>query len=192
MGHIMRIDEMCMVGIKDLMDDFFKTKYIIYDREGSQIEWLDTEDEAVEYAASHPDECALIYRHGDEKYGKGPERTVCIDFDGVIHDYSDGWQGLDVFGEAVPGAADAIKGLKTAGWMVVIHTCRKSTPALHRWLKEHNIAYDFINANPFQPINADFRKPMADIYIDDCAIGFNGDWGKTLGDIDAFKAWYKK
>ena len=26
------------------------------------------------------------------------KKTICIDFDGVIHDYSNGFQGEDVFG----------------------------------------------------------------------------------------------
>jgi hypothetical protein len=27
------------------------------------------------------------------------KKTICIDFDGVLHDYSDGYQGKDVFVE---------------------------------------------------------------------------------------------
>lgn len=30
------------------------------------------------------------------------QKTICIDFDGVIHDYSKGWQGEDVFGQMIP------------------------------------------------------------------------------------------
>lgn len=32
------------------------------------------------------------------------QKTICIDFDGVIHDYSKGWQGEDVFGQMIPNA----------------------------------------------------------------------------------------
>lgn len=32
------------------------------------------------------------------------QKTICIDFDGVIHDYSKGWQGEDVFGQIIPNA----------------------------------------------------------------------------------------
>ena len=32
------------------------------------------------------------------------QKTICIDFDGVIHDYSKGWQGEDVFGQIIPNS----------------------------------------------------------------------------------------
>lgn len=32
------------------------------------------------------------------------KKTICIDFDGVIHDYSKGYQGEDVFGQMIPNA----------------------------------------------------------------------------------------
>lgn len=40
------------------------------------------------------------------------KKTICIDFDGVIHDYSKGYQGKDVFGDMVPGSDTATKVLK--------------------------------------------------------------------------------
>lgn len=36
-----------------------------------------------------------------------PPKSICIDFDGVIHDYSRGWQGIDVFDKVIPGASEA-------------------------------------------------------------------------------------
>ena len=32
------------------------------------------------------------------------KKTICIDFDGVIHDYSKGFQGADEFGQMIPNA----------------------------------------------------------------------------------------
>ena len=32
------------------------------------------------------------------------KKTICIDFDGVLADYSKGYQGKDVFGDMLPNA----------------------------------------------------------------------------------------
>lgn len=43
------------------------------------------------------------------------QKTICIDFDGVIHDYSKGWQGEDVFGQIIPNADTGTATLKKTG-----------------------------------------------------------------------------
>lgn len=43
------------------------------------------------------------------------QKTICIDFDGVLHDYSKGYRGLDVFGEPVKEAPHAVQHLKKEG-----------------------------------------------------------------------------
>ena len=48
------------------------------------------------------------------------KKTICIDFDGVIHDYSNGWQGEDVFGQMIPNADTGTSVLKQKGWTVII------------------------------------------------------------------------
>lgn len=107
---------------------------------------------------------------------KKKKRTICIDFDGVLHDYSNGYQGENVFGEMIQGADTATKVLKKNGNTIIIYTTRPATDELKAWLKEHDIAYDYINENPDQPKGAEGCKLIADIYIDDRGMCFRGQW----------------
>jgi len=118
-------------------------------------------------------------------------KTIAIDFDGVLADYSKGYQGKDVFGDAIPGADNATKVLKENGWRIIIYTTRPDTEALRHWLKENNITYDYINENPDQPEESKGCKLIADIYLDDRALSFRGQWKWIVGDIASFKPWCK-
>ena len=99
------------------------------------------------------------------------QKTICIDFDGVIHDYSKGWQGEDVFGQMIPNADTGTATLKKNGWTIIIFTTRKKTEKLEKWLAENNISYDHINENPNQPEHTS-GKIIADVYLDDRGICF--------------------
>ncbi|MBQ8051645.1 MAG: hypothetical protein IJ197_08770 [Bacteroidaceae bacterium] len=105
------------------------------------------------------------------------KKTICIDFDGVLADYSEGFQGKDVFGEMIPNADIATKVLKNNGWTIIVYTTRPVTDALKDWLKENKITYDHINENPDQPKDTS-EKLMADIYLDDRAMCFRGTWNE--------------
>lgn len=118
-------------------------------------------------------------------------KTICIDFDGVIASYQDGWEGTDKFGTMVPGTDNALKVLKEEGYTIIIFTCRKVTEALKKYLKENNITYDYINENPNEPEGTNKGKPIADIYVDDRAVCFRGNWKWTLQDIAYFEPWEK-
>jgi ribonucleotide monophosphatase NagD (HAD superfamily) len=50
--------------------------------------------------------------------------TICIDVDGVIADYSKGFQGAKVIGDPLPGAKEFLDKLRAAGWKIIIHTTR--------------------------------------------------------------------
>lgn len=118
-------------------------------------------------------------------------KTICIDFDGVLHDYSKGYQGKDVFGEMVKGADSATKILKKKGWTIIVYTTRPDTEALRSWLSDHGIAFDYINENPDQPEDSKDggSKLIADIYLDDRAICFRGEWDWIMNDIASFVPW---
>ena len=118
------------------------------------------------------------------------KRTICSDFDGVLHDYSKGFQGENVFGDMITGADVATKVLKKNGNTIIIYTTRPVTDELKAWLKEKNISYDYINENPDQPKGAEGCKLIADIYIDDRSIRFSGDWDEWfLRTIGEFRSW---
>ena len=119
---------------------------------------------------------------------------IAIDFDGVIHGYSKGWDDGSIYDPPVPGTVEAMKKLKEAGHTLYIFSTRtnpvfkdKEASAeqkknMENWMNEHGIPYDKIWT---------FGKPMADLFIDDRALGFRGDWLQTLKEVEEFKVWNK-
>lgn len=59
---------------------------------------------------------------------------------------------------------------------------------MRNWLRTNKIPFDFINENPDQMDKAS-PKPYADIYLDDRAVQFNGNWQQSLLDIANYKNW---
>ena len=108
-------------------------------------------------------------------------RTVCLDFDGVIHSYQSGWQGEAIIADPpIHGVDKAIKQLRKDYRVVVFSARSKSEEGRHaieQWLAKHRIEVDEVCEN----------KPPAFVYVDDRAIHFGGDWMKTIQDINAFR-----
>ena len=101
-------------------------------------------------------------------------RTICVDFDGVIHSYVSGWKGAEVIPDPpVPGAIGFLTLLISRGYNVAILTTRAqdadSIWQIRRWLGEHG----FTAANSI--IITDKKLP-AEVYIDDRALRFTGVW----------------
>ncbi len=94
------------------------------------------------------------------------QRALSIDFDGVLHSYTSGWQGHEkVADPPVPGARDACWRLHEAGWKLYVHTSRSKLEPVQKWLAEHR----------FPPMSLTRIKPIAIAYIDDRAVRFT-DW----------------
>lgn len=125
-------------------------------------------------------EAAKRYKEG--QFATDRQKTVCIDFDGVIADYSQGYQGPDVFGDPLPGAAEVTQRLKDKGWKVIIFTTRRCTEALQEYLVKNGVRFDSINVNNDQPEGSNPGKPIADAYLDDRAIRFY-DWAQAESDL---------
>jgi ribonucleotide monophosphatase NagD (HAD superfamily) len=119
---------------------------------------------------------------------------IAVDFDGVLHGYSKGWSDGSIYDPPVPGAKEAMKRLKEQGHTLYIFSTRTNPmfknkdasadqkKAMEAWMGEHDIPFDKVWT---------FGKPMADLFIDDRAIGFRGQWEQTLREVDEFKVWTK-
>lgn len=115
-------------------------------------------------------------------------KTVCIDIDGTISQYTE-WVDSKTFGEVLPHCAETIHHLKADGWFVIIYTTRADKAEITKFLEENNVPFDAINENPNQPDNAKGGKLIADVYVDDRAIQFDGDWERAYEKITNFTSW---
>ena len=114
------------------------------------------------------------------------KKIVVFDFDGVIHSYTSGWQGVEVCDDPpVPGIKEAIHGIREAGYCVCVYSSRCSSiegiGAIGEYLQKHGIEVDEVS----------MRKPPAIVYIDDRAICFDGKPETLLEKINNFQVWYK-
>lgn len=124
--------------------------------------------------------------------------TLCVDFDGVIHSYQSGWQGIAVVADPpVPGAIEWLVALVNAGFDVCIYSSRSCEPegviAMIKWLDDSGInsvsnAYGYCNY--LDHIRFPTQKPPTWLTIDDRAICFQGEF-PTIDEINDFKPWNK-
>lgn len=116
-------------------------------------------------------------------------KTICFDFDGVLHSYRRGWTGLNPEDPPVPGAQEAVRKITEMGYDVVVHSARardaEGVAATRAWLESHK----------FPKMRISSTKPGADLYIDDRGFRFVGDWDRVFGflqDSTNFTPWMKK
>ncbi|MDB5623853.1 MAG: hypothetical protein JWR39_2416 [Devosia sp.] len=104
---------------------------------------------------------------------------ICIDLDGTICEYKS-VTGDYATVRPLPYAAQAIRDWRAQGHYIILNTARhmkttngnvgmvlaRQAKILFAWLDQHGIEYDEIN----------FGKPHADLYLDDNAMRFDGNW----------------
>jgi len=109
-------------------------------------------------------------------------KTILVDFDGVIHSYHEGYKDGSIYGYVIKGAKEAIEKLKKKGYKIVIFTTRVSPGTnkdykqqkidIANWLQKNSIPYDLITS----------EKLGANYYIDDNAIKFT-NWSDVMQKI---------
>ena len=120
-------------------------------------------------------------------------KTLIVDFDGVLHWYREGWKDGSIYDEPVPGARQAMEELIEIGYKIVIF----STRAFDRTVKgvfepsQKGEMIDWLNRYqiPCHDIWQEHGKPMGHAYLDDRAIQFRGNWRESIQSIQTFKAW---
>ena len=129
------------------------------------------------------------------------KKTICVDFDGVIHSYTSGWKGADVIPDPpVEGAIEGLYRLTADPEIdVAIHSSRSAQPggieAMKVWL-DH---WDGIFCKDVPPklvaldlVRFPVDKPPAMAYVDDRGINFDGDWSKITTELKDFTPWNKQ
>lgn len=125
---------------------------------------------------------------------------LCLDFDGVLHSYTSGWQGAaNIPDPPVPGAIaflyEAIRFFD-----VQVYSSRSHQPGgidammdwLARWEGEWRDEQAAVPRTSLL-LNIKFptEKPSAMISIDDRALTFTGEW-PAMDVLLAFKPWNKR
>lgn len=104
---------------------------------------------------------------------------ICLDVDGTLCELKHGHDDYATV-RPLPHAAESIRRLRAAGHYVILATARhmktcggnvgqvvaRQGPTLMEWLHRHGIEYDELW----------FGKPHADVYLDDKAMAFQGNW----------------
>src|SRR5687768_4276382 len=112
------------------------------------------------------------------------KRILCLDFDGVIHAYTSGWQGAATIPDPpVPGAIVFLRAA-VEHFSVAVFSSRSHQPggiaAMQAWLAEWS---------------ARELPPGADLafleQLDDRALTFTGEW-PSLEALQAFRPWYQR
>ncbi|MEU1141809.1 hypothetical protein ABZ392_33875 [Streptomyces sp. NPDC005885] len=116
--------------------------------------------------------------------------TIAVDFDGVIHAYSRGWQDGTIYDLPMPGALDGLRQLMERD-AVFIFTSRNPEQVAD-WLFERgdfNITWEPPGQaicefwNDRDRVLVTNRKLPATAYLDDRAVRFV-DWAQALTDLD--------
>lgn len=97
------------------------------------------------------------------------KKTICLDFDGVIHEYSIGYDDGSIYDIPVEGSREAVEKMIDNGFEVVIYTARPNYEDIHAWLKKFG----------FPKLKVIGGKPKAVIYIDDRGLRFT-NWRDML------------
>jgi len=119
-------------------------------------------------------------------------RTICIDFDGVIHSYVTGWHGVDVIiDDPVDGAIEWLRRvISEPDISACIYSSRskekKGIDAMQIWLLKNGLSEYELDGLSFPT-----QKPPAFLTIDDRAICFKGKF-PTVKQMIGFKPWNKK
>lgn len=112
---------------------------------------------------------------------------LCLDFDGVLHSYSSGWQGADVILDPPVDSAQEFVRQASKPFHVVVFSSRSNQPggidAMRTWCAKHGF--------PVDKMTFATEKPPATVSIDDRAITFTGKW-PSVSDLMAFTPWNKE
>ena len=111
---------------------------------------------------------------------KNYKKTILIDLDGVLNQYTGGFD-KDCIPPIKEGAIEFLEKLSEDFELKLFTTRNKILAA--KWLIKNNIVKYFIDITN--------TKDLAWLYIDDRCINFNGNFNDLIKSINSFVPWYK-
>ena len=114
------------------------------------------------------------------------KKSIAVDLDGTLAQYKVGEFDPVVIGEPIPGAKEAMTGLKRLGYIIIVWTTRCNAEVMgetlltlvcrvSNWLDKHQIAYDEIYVGQ--------GKPLVYAFVDDRSVHFRGSWELALAEL---------
>lgn len=97
-------------------------------------------------------------------------KTICLDFDGVLHSYASGWTGKEPKDPPCEGAQEFVRWLLDAGFKVCVSSCRANSDEGRREMRRWLTKWGF----PELPLT--HEKPAAWLYVDDRGFRFEGNF----------------
>ena len=107
---------------------------------------------------------------------------VCVDLDGVLNLF-DAWRAPEYFHPPRPGAREFLRKLNDAGFRVCIFTVRWCE-WVERWLEENGLKAYVDSVTD--------KKPPAQVYLDDRAVCFRGDFEEAFEQIVRFRPFWEQ
>lgn len=116
-----------------------------------------------------------------EAYHLMASRTVAVDFDGVIHPYTNGWTGSVPDDDPPnPAAVVMLRLLHERGYRIVVFSTRADHDEGHVGIREWLVRYDLDALVD----GVTHTKPAAVAYIDDRAVAYIGDAAAAVEAVD--------
>lgn len=119
-------------------------------------------------------------------------KTICFDFDGVIHSYTSGWKGCTEIPDPpveLEQMKEELRDLKFGyQYEIVIFSTRCRTlegkTAIWKWLEKYDLDIYIDRLCD--------TKPPAIAYVDDRGIHFDGHWKGIADTVFDFETWFEK
>ena len=109
------------------------------------------------------------------------KRTICVDFDGVIHSYTSPWVNAHTIpDEPVPGAITWLFSMLRHFRVVIFSTrCKtwRGRRAMGAWLRKHAgelVWYETPDGPGLEDVEFSYTKEPGLIYLDDRGVRFEG------------------
>ena len=130
--------------------------------------------------------------------GVEPRKPIlCLDFDGVLHSYTSGWQGAHVIADPpVPGFAEFLVEAEKVFAIAIVSSRNHGAggiPAMRRWLAENLLAAGMATADAARLVHAlrfPKHKPAGYVTLDDRAVTFRGVF-PAVAELRNFRPWWQ-